>query len=572
MTGLSPDYIMLKRYLFILIMLLTGAANIESQQLDQIGKKDGVKVNGGISVDQVYRENSYNTGNPWSLVATGRLNTSLYGFSVPLSFTWSNERWTYTQPFNQFSISPSYKWVTLHLGWSSMNFSPYSLSGHSFAGVGVEVNPGDKFRISAMHGRLQKELEGDSVRGYDPAYRRMGSGIKGAYSFDKGEVSLSALYAADDQHKPVDYIDSLGITPKENVVVTTHLNYQLLRNLSVIADVGISSLSDDNCYSKATELDGVATSRYHAVKTSLNYNTSIGSIGGTYEYVEPGYQSLGAYYTVNDFVHYTLDVATSLFQGRLTAAASGGIRENNLDNRSDSDTRDVVSNIVLGFSPSDRLMFNLTYSNFSTYTHVQTLFDEVEAQTEYELMDTLRFTQISENANLSANWKMKDSDSQSHALMLNLGWQQASQSQSDVPENTNTTFISANSGYQWALKTADLSMGLNTNYSRNETQAQVNEIMGPVLSVRKSFFEKKLQSSLSGSWNGTYVDSNHTGSVVTARLGQSYTLKKKHRFALSGSYNYRQRQSGDKQYYTISLRYSYNFSWPKERNNDEVGR
>ncbi len=550
-------------------MFFIGSTYLYGQQLDQIGKNDPLKIDGGLSWDQLYRENTYRDGNPWSMVATGRLNASLYGLSVPVSFTWSNERWTYTQPFNQFSLAPSYKWVTLYLGWSSMSFSPYGLNGHQFAGVGVDVRASDNFTLSAMHGRLQKEMEGDSVKGFDPAYRRMGTGIKGIYNFDKGEVSASIFHGADDTEKPVEYIDSLGITPKENLVFSTHVNYRITNNLSVVADVGISNISNDRRMSGAADKEGVATSRYHAAKTSLTYNASIGSIGTTVEYVEPGYESLGSYYLVNDFVDYTVNVATALFQGRVTAAASTGVRQNNLDETGDSDTKDVVSSVNVGFNPSDRLMFNLSYSNFANYTHVQTLFDEVEAQTEYELMDTLRFTQISENANLSVNWRISKNEENSHSLMLNTGLQKASQSQSDVPEDAETNFLSASAGYQWALKSKELSLGLNANYSKNETPDQRNEIMGPVLSVRKSYFDKTLQTSISGSWNGTYIDGESTGSVFTTRLSQSYTLAKKHRFSLSGNYNYRKRESDDKQYYSISFRYSYSFSWPKKQNENQ---
>jgi len=546
-------------------MILTGTTYGGAQQIDRIGEDGGLKTSGGVTIDQVYRQNAYHKGKPWSVVATGRLNASIYGMSVPLSFTWSNERWTYTQPFNQFSISPSYKWATLHLGWASMNFSPYSLSGHSFAGVGVEVQPGDKFRLKAMHGRLKKALEGDTVKGYDPAYRRTGSGLQGSYSFDRGEVGMSLFHAADDTQKPVDYIDSLGITPKENIVLTSHLNYRLTDHFTLVADLGLSNLSRDRRESGAARRNGRATYRYHAAKTSLTYNASIGSVGGSVEYVEPGYETLGAYYTVNDLVHYTLNVATSLFEGRVTAAASSGIRKNNLDGKSDSQSRDVVSNINIGFNPSEKLAFNLTYSNFTNYTHVQTLFDEVEAQTEYELMDTLRFTQISENANLSANWRMNDSESSSHSLMFNLGLQKASQSQSDVPDHTNSNFVNASSGYQWNVSSKEFSLGLNANYSRNETENAVNEMMGPVFQIRKSFFDKTLKNAFSASWNGTYTEGNKSGSVLSARLNHSYTLREKHRFSLSGSYKARQtRDNEDREYFTISLRYSFNFSWPSK--------
>lgn len=555
---------MQKQILFFLLMITIFSHSGMTQQLDKIGEEGALRTSGGISVDQVYRENAFSRGNPWSLVATGRLNASLYGLSVPLSFSWSNERWTYTQPFNRFSISPSYKWATLHLGWSSMNFSPYSLSGHSFAGVGVEVAPGENFRLSAMHGRLQKAMEGDSTHGHDPMYRRTGSGVKGTCSFDRGEVSISIFHGVDDTRKPVEYIDSLDIKPMENVVITTGLNHRLTENLAMVTELGVSLMSNDRRHNSVADLDDSETFRYHAAKTSLTYNASIGSLGGTVEYVEPGYETLGAYYTVNDFIHYTLNAATSLFNGRVTVAGSGGIRENNLDKNSDSETKDVVTNLSIGFNPADRCMFNFSYSNFSNYTHVQTLFDEVEAQTEYELMDTLRFTQISENASLSANWRISESETATHSLMFNLGWQQASQSQSDVPDHTNTTFVNASTGYQWTLSPENISLALNGNYSRNHTPGVVNEIMGPVLQFRKSFFDKTLQTSLSTSWNGTYTDGHSSGSVLTTRLSNSYTLKKKHRFALSGSYNHRERNNDTRKYYTVSLRYSYSFSWPRE--------
>lgn len=561
---------MQKQILFSLLMITILSHKGMAQQLDKIGEEGALRTSGGVSVDQVYRENAFSRGDPWSLVATGRLNTSIYGLSVPLSFTWSNERWTYTQPFNRFSLSPSYKWATLHLGWVSMNFSPYSLSGHSFAGVGVEVDPGENFRLSAMHGRLQKALEGDSTNGHDPMYRRTGSGVKGAYSFDRGEINISLFHGVDDTQKPIGNIDSLGITPMENVVVGAGLNYRLTEKLALVTELGVSNMSKDRRYSSVADLDDSRTFRYHAAKTSLTYNASIGSLGGTVEYVEPGYETLGAYYTVNDFIHYTLNAATSLLNGRITIAGSGGIRENNLDKNSDSETKDVVTNMSIGFNPTDRCMFNLSYSNFSNYTHVRTLFDEVEAQTEYELMDTLRFTQISENANLSANWRVSESETASHSLMFNLGWQEASQSQSDVPDHTNTTFVSASTGYQWTLSPQNISLGLNGNYSRNQTPDQVNEIAGPVAQFRKSFFDKSMQTSLSTSWNGTYTDGRASGSVLTTRLSNSYTLKKKHRFALSGAYNYRERDSDTRQYFTVSLRYSYNFSWPARDSDSEM--
>lgn len=122
---------------------------------------------------------------PYSYFLSGNLNFDLYGWSVPLSFTYSNQNLGYQQPFNQYGIHPTYKWATLHLGYSSMNFSPYTLSGHVFKGIGVELRPEGKFSYSAMYGRLQRAVEldtlidlSDTQQSAQPAFRRMGYGFK----------------------------------------------------------------------------------------------------------------------------------------------------------------------------------------------------------------------------------------------------------------------------------------------------------------------------------------------------------------------------------------------------------
>jgi hypothetical protein len=79
-------------------------------------------------------------------------------------------------PFNRFSIAPSYKWVKVYAGYTSMQFSPYSLAGHELFGGGVELSPDNGFKISALFGRLKKASNGDD--GAERAYRRMGGGYQ----------------------------------------------------------------------------------------------------------------------------------------------------------------------------------------------------------------------------------------------------------------------------------------------------------------------------------------------------------------------------------------------------------
>ena len=67
---------------------------------------------------------------------------SIYGLSLPFSFNVSQYSESYEDPFTQFGISPSYKWAKLHLGYRSIQFSPFVFDGQNFLGAGVELNPG----------------------------------------------------------------------------------------------------------------------------------------------------------------------------------------------------------------------------------------------------------------------------------------------------------------------------------------------------------------------------------------------------------------------------------------------
>lgn len=553
------------RVIICLIMIFSQPILIKAQQLDRIGKDDPLKVNGGLSVNQLWRNNVQAGAKPYSLVATGNLTANLYGMSIPLSFSWSNERWTYTQPFNRFSLSPSYKWATLHLGWSSMSFSNLSLSGHSFLGVGLEIAPGDKFRFSAMHGELVSEFEGDTVHGIEPRYRRIGTGIKGDYIFEKGEISLMLFQGRDDIHKPLADMDSMGITPKENLTLGTKILLRPINRLSFSTEFHISSLSNDRRLSSASNFDGAATHRYHAVNLQMAYSMDIGSIGAGVEYVEPGYETLGAYYSVNDFINYTLNFSTSMLAGRVNLTANTGIRQNNLNDMADSDQRDIISSIAVGIVPSESLMFNLSYSNFYNYTHVRPLIDELTAQTPYELMDTLRFTQINENFNIGSNWKIVETETTTHALMLNAGLQQATQNQTNAVENSGSRFVNGSGGYQYGLKNLNLNFSLNVNYSRNKSDSNIMESLGPNLSVRKTFPERDLSSNLSLGWNGTYTDGSNTGNISTVRLNISYKLKEVHQFGFSAAYNHRKYNNSTSQYASATLNYSYSFGWPAKK-------
>src|SRR3989338_6601196 len=150
-------------HVWLLFFLLFNSV-VFSQDLDQIGKKDMVKVNGGMGYNMVgnFVDDQPQYRDPLSWVFTGNISVNVLGVSLPFTFSFSNAGKSYTQPFNMTALHPSYKWVKTHIGITSMNFSPYTYSGLNFAGGGVELSP-KKWRGEAFGGRFKKAGVNDAT-------------------------------------------------------------------------------------------------------------------------------------------------------------------------------------------------------------------------------------------------------------------------------------------------------------------------------------------------------------------------------------------------------------------------
>ncbi|MDP4226437.1 MAG: hypothetical protein Q8910_08650, partial [Bacteroidota bacterium] len=93
------------------------------QELSNIGKSPLFNLNGGLSINQTYNWSDVNGSydKPYAYTLAANLNLSVYGWSIPVSGMYSNRKWSYQQPFNQFSVNPSYKWIKLLIGYNSMS-------------------------------------------------------------------------------------------------------------------------------------------------------------------------------------------------------------------------------------------------------------------------------------------------------------------------------------------------------------------------------------------------------------------------------------------------------------------
>ncbi len=131
---------------------------LHSQQLENLKDQQALTLGGYVSASQVLTGQSSDTSSLYTYNAyyTGSLNLSIYGISVPLTFIYSKQKGSFSHPFNQFGLHPSYKWVKAHVGYSGMSFSPYTLNGHLFMGAGLEADPPGLLRTAAFYGVLRR--------------------------------------------------------------------------------------------------------------------------------------------------------------------------------------------------------------------------------------------------------------------------------------------------------------------------------------------------------------------------------------------------------------------------------
>lgn len=554
----------------IILLLLIIAPYVQAQELSNIAKSPLLQVTGGLSVNQVasWSDLPGTYQQPYAYTISANLNFSIYGWSIPLSGMFSNKRWSYQQPFNQFSLNPSYKWIRLYLGYNSLTFSNYTLNGYRFFGGGAELTPTTNWKFSFMSGRMQERILPDTSGHITPVFFRMGTGFKTEYSFSGGNIALSTFYSRDDAHSLVGY-DSLSITPAENLAISLSGNVHLLDKVTVSLEYSTSLFTEDTYALKANDQyklmpvfpKHTSTHQYNAIKSNMAYNSPIGSVGVGIERVEPGYRTLGSYNTVNDFVNYTLNFATQVIPEKISLASSIGLQKDDLENAKAQKNQRTVGSLNVGITPVKAINATISYGNFRNFTHVRSGFENINNTTPYPVADTLDYTQISENMGVSVSVTPAGSENVTRSFIVSTNYQQATDQQSDNLNHSKNQFLNGMLGYSQTLKKENFSLSSGLNFNRNKADSIATFTVGPSLSARKMFFDKKMNTNLSLAYNQSLMNNKAQSEVYIVRAGMGYTLKEKHAFDLSVIYANRhslikKTKSND---VTLTLTYRYNF-------------
>lgn len=560
--------------------LIFWLSNGKAQNLESIDKKDLVNASGSISLNQIFYDarGIDNRRDPYSYFLSANLSMDIAGMALPFSFMLSNQNNNFQQPFNQFSINPTYRSVTAHLGYNSLTYSPYTLNGHIFLGAGVDLQPAKSpFQFSAMYGRLNKAVEPDTLNpnAAPPFYKRMGYGFKAGYSKDRDFLHL-ILFHAEDKINSISFVpDSLALLPEENLVVSLQGGKSLGSRLffttewassAITKDVRANEGSVDNnfVFSLFSPIFSHrnSTSYYNAFKSNLSYQSNFFTAGIGYERVDPGYKTHGAYFFNNDLENVTTNIAARLLQGKINVSSNFGIQRNNLENKELSQMERVVGAVNISYNVNNKFSFNTSYSNFTTFTNIRSQFEDINQLTPYNNLDTLNFTQISQTATFNSNYVFGDGSANRQFLNVNLSFQDASDKRSDVDQNTGSRFYNLNATYNLAFLQTNLSFTAGFNANRSESGPIESTTLGPTVAVTKAFPEKKLRGTLSSSLNNSYDNDELINRILNVRLLGSYRVHKKQNLNLSLiMVNRKSNTQGAPTFteFTGTLGYSYHF-------------
>lgn len=524
------------------------------QDLANLDKKKPVKISGGLNATQTfyhawdipYRRDPYY----WLLNAN--LTVDVLGVSIPFSANISQQQKyiSYTQPFNQWGLSPRYKSVTAHIGYRSMQFSNFTLGGNVFLGGGVEINPSSSWvRVAAMYGRFAKAVSADVAEGAvtgQPSFERWGWGTKVSLGkLPANSVDLIAFKASDVYRSlPRKLADSaFHLKPAENLVLGVVARRSLTEKINLDVEYAFSAYTEDSRlgYERLEKFGfynslgpvftaNMSTQFNKAVLANLAYNERLFQFRITYRRIDPEYKTMGSVFLNNDLEDVTGNLSWRMFSNKMNFTTGAGIQRNNLDNSLASRMKRFIGNFNWSYVVNRRLNLNASYSNFMANTRINNTRMSANQLGLFQNADSLAYNQVTNSATGGVNYTM-GTDSARHTLFSNGNFQKANDNQGN-----GSLFYNITSGYQLGIIPMGLNLSVSVVYNNSLIKSVDTRSAGPNFSMSKLLFDKKMRATVGATHLRTYSEGSLTGSNTMFRMASSYKNGKHHNVGMDMTY------------------------------------
>lgn len=520
---------------FFLIGFAASAQDVEQtiKNIKELPKQDPLTVNGSLSASTV----SYKVfgipprRDPFYWVINANLTfTILNKVSVPFSATFTQQDKNYSngldkfsQPYNQFGLSPKYKWLTVHAGYRAMNFSEFTYSGTIFLGGGVEIKP-EQSLVSgaAFYGRLVKAVPTGGIDGIVvslPAYNRMGGGGKVRIGNEDNNVDVIFFKAMDDKYS-IPFDTSLTVTPAENQVMGITTKQKLGKLFNVEGDFSYSMYTD-NLFQDVIKIERFtyinqiyearpSTSFNKAITAAINFTPDKFRIGLKYKRIDPDYKTMGSIFLANDVEEYSINNNFSLMSNKLNVSSSLGLQQNNLDKMQSYTSKRIIGSLNTSYNFTEQLNAGINYSNFSSNT----------IPVRFGISDTIKLIQLTQSGGIISNYSFGEEDIK-YALNFNSSYQESGGNKQAL---TSNIMLSASYNMLFQRLGFNVTAGMIVNQSKMNNMS--TQSYGPMLSASKSLLNKKLKLIATGNYQVANSSGKKIFNNIVALAGANYTLNK----------------------------------------------
>ena len=532
------------KLILILILLYIISNTLQSQNLEGLSSQKPVLLSGGLTARTIFYDANGipNRRQPFSYIFTGSPTISIFNsFTIPISFTYSEQDRSFRQPFNQFGMSPYYKWITIHVGYRNINYSQFTLAGHTILGAGIELHPGI-FRFGFITGRFNRATPVDtSSKSFQPfTYSNHGTAAKIGIGKGVDFFEVSMLKAKDDinsVHPPVDYIGI--VTPGENIVVGINGQIKFLKNFTFALEAATSLYTrnlmnstplSDSTNKGITKILGnfistnSTTERYNAIQTSLLYHEKIFSAKLQYRRVDPDYKTMGAYFFNNDIENITFAPSLNLLKNKFRFGGSIGFQHDNLLKQKQTTSSRVIGSANLSAELNEHFGIDFSYSNYSNTQLRKTIL----------LGNTFRIAQVSENYSFTPRYILA-SEKFVHSVIFSANYNIFSSVDKTIDNLSDTKSNNYFLNYQVTVVPRNLTYTFNLNYTDVKSASYEDGNYGVTLGVNKVLNNSKLTAG----WLGSFLKGLHgksTGLILNQNVTVNYRINKHHSFGTTISY------------------------------------
>jgi hypothetical protein len=551
----------------LLFSLYILTLQLNAQDVSKLGKGQPLRISGRLSlVSNIYQASGEARRSPFSWSARGNMTLKLYGITMPFSFGLRNQQFSYGTPFNVYGVSPYYKWVKLHLGFRSMNFSPYTLSGKNFFGGGLELTPG-KFRFAAMYGKFRNLLaqRDTAVVGATilPSYERSAYGAKIGTGNAYHSIDLMFLKVKDDENNIVNSDFAREVpedAPQDNIVLGMNAKLTFFRRLSLQVNGAASAFTSNQNARTLNVLEDVRATFKDIIDANLstrwgfagdallNFNLQNANFGLQYKRIDPFFNSLGINFIQKDLENYTANTSFSLFQRKLRLQGNFGLQRNNLEGFRSVGTQRTIGGGNLTFVPDRSWMVSIRHSNYQRENMEGIL----------ELNDTLRLVSVTKLTTINLRHKIFQKDN-----TLSIGASANMQSVQDQSEVESLQSEIGNMGASFSFGIQNREIGWNLTTTATYNQFQVDGLFrkryGMSVRITRKLWQDRLQLRLAGNYrlnkNGEAADTYS----FSGRLGLNWRVSGSHSLNVQGAYLQRNLSERSLREFRGSIGYNFSF-------------